>query len=326
MLVRKHTDHQDLDMALNSVDILMATFNGQRYVQEQIDSITRQTHQSWRLLVRDDGSSDDTVAICKAAASRDDRIVVVEDDIGNLGFNRNYLRLLALSSAPYAMFCDQDDFWMAEKIALTLEAARNSVGPGEPLMVHCDSVVTDGVLTPIASKFVGRRAKHIGLRSVLMANPAQGATIMVNAALRELMLRQEAPLPYDYQAALIAEATGRRIFIAKPLMLYRQHGGNVIGASLRPGRRASSAQPSKLSPTLAIAIDGARAVEACLNGVKDRWKPGAEQEIERLSRLASAEFSLRRLYYAVAGGFQFYRRQDRLNLVLYALGLPSLPS
>ncbi len=88
------------------------------------------------------------------------------------------------------MFCDQDDVWLHEKISQTLSRAieADKLDPTLPLMVHCDSIVTNKALCPIAEQFVGRRAKHSGLRSVLLANPAQGATIMINAKLRDLML------------------------------------------------------------------------------------------------------------------------------------------
>lgn len=311
------------------VDILMATFNGERFIQEQIDSIRRQTHSNWRLLIRDDGSTDKTREICQTAAKRDHRIVIVEDDLGNLGFNLNYFRLLGLSSAPHAMFCDQDDVWLERKISETLRvsAEEEARSPNLPVMAHCDSVVANSALLPIEEHFVGRRAKHTGLRSVLMANPAQGATVMVNAKLRELMLLHKPQVPFDYQASLIAEATGKRVFITESLMMYRQHSANVIGATMRskadPARKR---ERSSMTPTLALAINGAQAVERTLSSVKDHWKPGVQREIERLSRVASSSFSFSRLYYALVGGFQFYRRKDRVNLVLYALGLPSMPS
>jgi hypothetical protein len=161
-----------------------------------------------------------------------------------------------------------------------------------------------------------------------MANPAQGATIMVNAKLRELMLLQKPQVPFDYQASLIAEATGKRIFISESLMMYRQHSANVIGATT--ARAEPNAEQrrerSRMTPTLALAINGAQAVERTLYTVKPHWKPGVQQDIERLSSIASPNFSFSRLYYALVGGFQFYRRKDRVNLILYALGLPSMPS
>ncbi len=80
------------------VDILMASFNGQDYIQEQIDSITNQTYGNWRLYIRDDGSTDGTLTLCNKAAQSDERICVINDKIDNLGFNRNYFRLLTLST------------------------------------------------------------------------------------------------------------------------------------------------------------------------------------------------------------------------------------
>lgn len=313
----------------SSVDILMATYNGQKYVRDQLNSVRTQTHVAWRLLIRDDGSNDSTLAICRAAAADDNRIVIVEDQLGNLGFNRNYFKLLSLSTAPYSMFCDQDDVWLEGKVEETLKVARRTErqSQGVPVMVHCDSVVTDSALFVMGKTLVGNRAKHTGLRAVLMANPAQGATIMVNAKLRKLVLLQEPQLPYDYQACLIAEATGRRVFIPATLMMYRQHDSNAIGVNtvVRQGAKKPNDKP-KLSPTLALALDGVHAIEKTLGPVKAHWNSGVEAELVRVSRLLSSQFSIARVYYAFVGGYQFYRRKDRLNLILFALGLSSLPN
>ncbi len=132
-------------------------------------------------------------------------------------------------------------------------------------------------------------------------------------------------MPYDYQASLFAEATGKRLFIPKALMMYRQHGGNAIGAISNSGNQSDLlGNRSRISRTLASGIGGAFVVTQTLNIVRDYWKPEVQKEIDRLSILTSAGFSLRKLYYAIVCGFQFYRRKDRVNLLLYALGLPNL--
>src|SRR5262245_51272348 len=138
-----------------SVDIVMGTYNGAEFIQQQLDSLFGQSHGRWRLLVRDDGSSDNTLNLLVAAAEKDRRIHIVRDGLGKLGFNRNFLHVLGLSHAPYVMFADQDDVWLTKKIELTLVNMLNAEGgdPTVPAFVHCDAIVTDANLKPLRKRF-----------------------------------------------------------------------------------------------------------------------------------------------------------------------------
>ena len=109
----------------DTIDILLATYNGETFLDEQLDSIAAQAHGDWRLIARDDGSSDRTPEILEAFRMRHPgKVVVLEDGDGNLGLVQNFSRLMAHSDAPYAAFCDQDDVWMPEKLALSLAKMR----------------------------------------------------------------------------------------------------------------------------------------------------------------------------------------------------------
>ena len=105
-----------------NVDILMATYNGAQYIEEQIESILQQSHTDWRLLVRDDGSIDDTERIVKDYASKDSRIVWIDNEGESLGVAKNFIRLLDYSDAPFCLFCDQDDIWFPEKVKVMIDA------------------------------------------------------------------------------------------------------------------------------------------------------------------------------------------------------------
>ena len=92
------------------IEIIMATYGDADAVSEaQVDSLFKQTYRQWRLLVRDDGSTDNTVALLKALSDQDNRIHLVSDGLGNLSMNGNFNHLLTLSTAPYVMYCDWDD-------------------------------------------------------------------------------------------------------------------------------------------------------------------------------------------------------------------------
>jgi glycosyltransferase involved in cell wall biosynthesis len=95
------------------VDILLATYNGGEFLADQLASIERQTFSEWRLIVRDDGSTDNTVLILEEFREcYPDKVLLIEDLEHNLGPGRNFERLLGYSDAPYFFFCDQDDVWM----------------------------------------------------------------------------------------------------------------------------------------------------------------------------------------------------------------------
>ena len=118
------------------IDILMATYNGEKYLAEQIDSIICQTYKNWNLLIRDDGSSDNTFKILKEYEKKDDRIKIIKDKKGNLGIAKNFEELLKISSSELIMFSDQDDVWKKDKIKIMLKYVGNS-----------DLIISDAIVT-----------------------------------------------------------------------------------------------------------------------------------------------------------------------------------
>lgn len=223
----------------DAIDILLATYNGARYLEEQLDSILRQTDPGWRLLIRDDGSTDGTREIIDSfAAAHGDRVSVVSGGRNNLGAMGNFAALLAVSTAAYGMFCDQDDVWLPDKIAKSraaMEALESKHGRDTPLFVHTDLRVVDETLSEIAPSFLRFRlvdpAKGRALARLLVQNIAPGCASMFNAKLRALAV----PIPdeaimHDWWMILIAAALGAVDCVDEPLALYRQHAGNDLGA------------------------------------------------------------------------------------------------
>jgi glycosyltransferase involved in cell wall biosynthesis len=221
------------------VDVLLASYNGERFLAEQLDSIAGQSFADWRLLVRDDGSTDGTMALLRARRAQDPgRVAILEHDGANSGSLRNFAALLERSAAPYAMFADQDDVWFPDKIAVTLakmQQLERAHGPDCPLLVHTDMKVADGALHVIAESHWRFQkcdpVRGASLNRLLVQNCATGCSVMVNRALRELAL----PIPpeammHDWWLALVAAAFGRLGHVAAPTMLYRQHGANDVGA------------------------------------------------------------------------------------------------
>lgn len=221
-----------------TIDILLGTYNGEHYLRQQVESLLAQTITDWRLLIRDDGSQDATPSIISEyAAQYPGKILQVKDDAGNLGVAQNFGRLMEASEASYVMFCDQDDRWYPDKIALTLNAMKEmeaQYGKDVPLMVHSDARLVDENMQPTHPSFhraLSHDMEHIALAHELVQNTAHGCTMMMNRPLiqRTLPMPEQARM-HDMWVHLLALALGHSMYLDVATLDYRQHGKNVIGA------------------------------------------------------------------------------------------------
>lgn len=224
----------------DTVDILLATYNGARFLPEQLASIEAQTHRDWYLIARDDGSIDGTQTVVEEFAQRHPgRVRILHDGRGRLGVCGNFAALMAASDAPFFMFCDQDDIWLPGKIADLLGALREAEGrymPETPILVHSDLVVVDEQLHTVHPSFwrYSRLFDPAASRHparVMFQNVVTGCASIGNAALRRTAL----PVPsdarmHDWWVALVAAMLGQIAEHESPTILYRQHGRNEIGA------------------------------------------------------------------------------------------------
>ena len=218
----------------SKIEILMATYNGEKYIREQIDSIISQTYSNWTLLIRDDGSKDDTVKIIKEYEKKDKRIKLLEDNRGNLGFVKNFEELLKNSSEDFIMFSDQDDYWLEDKIEKYI-FELNKLGDEKflkPLLVHSNSFICDEKLEIKKKEFINSRiAIENNKNSYFFAYFVQGSTILINRKIIKMGLPFSKNVKlHDRYFHLLAEFFGKRVFIDKSLMKYRQHENNEIGA------------------------------------------------------------------------------------------------
>jgi len=223
-------------MTAPDIDIVLPVYNGADFLAAQLDSLQRQSFTSWRVLIRDDGSSDATPDIIKSYAEVDERILILSDEQGKLGAIRNFSCLLAHTRAEYVVLCDQDDVWLPDKIekSLNLLLRMEKDEPGIPLLVHSDLKVVDQSLKEIAPSFW--QFQHVDPESsgrigrLLVQNVAVGCTMIMNRRLVELALPMpESVLMHDWWIALVACALGKVGYIHEPTVLYRQHGSNTLG-------------------------------------------------------------------------------------------------
>jgi len=216
------------------VDILLATYNGEKYLKEQLDSILNQTYTGFRLLISDDMSTDSTRAILKEYANKDNRIKIYLQK-KNLGVIENFEFLLGKVRSEFFMFSDQDDIWDFDKVKLSFDKIRET----NSNLVYTNLEVVDKDLKVMYESywelkgFENKIKKYNNFDSLYLNNYVTGSTIISRKELIEKIL----PLPkstkyilHDYWVALMVSQYGNISYIKEPLIKYRQHKDNKIGS------------------------------------------------------------------------------------------------
>lgn len=221
------------------INILLPTFNGSSYLEVQLESIFNQTNQDWKVLIRDDGSSDDTVAIIKKWQIKyPEKIEYIQDGSQRLGASGSFSKLLEFSNAPYVMLCDQDDYWLNKKIEISLKwvlAAEEEFGKNTPVMICTDLEVVDEQLNRISPSFWKDRKDNPAIlndfEKLIAHSVVTGSTIMLNRSAVEV----SSPIKtnfflHDQWISIKVAKYGKVLFINEPLIKYRQHDSNVMGS------------------------------------------------------------------------------------------------
>ena len=221
----------------DKIAILMATYNGEKYICQQIDSILSQTCKDWELYIHDDGSTDNTIAVVESYVEKYPNKIHLIDGKSTGGAKYNFFYMFGQVEAPYYMTCDQDDVWLDKKIELTYDKMLTIENKADvPCLVYTELRVVDSELNTIADTMSGYQSLDCHKRTInqfILQNSVTGCTMMVNRALRDKMLRItdiDNTIMHDWWAALVAAQFGKTAFIEEPTILYRQHGDNSLGA------------------------------------------------------------------------------------------------
>lgn len=224
----------------SQIFIVLATYNGGDFLREQLDSLVAQTESQWQVLVRDDGSTDDTLEIIRDYSQKDERIRLLSDSHGPTGSalgNFSVLLEAALrQGADYIFCCDQDDVWEPGKLELVLAWMEKLEGAtGSPCLVHHDLEVVNESLEPVADSFVKLMRLHPGdqhnPQRLISRNEITGCAMACNRSLLEIALPvSEQAVMHDWWLGMCAGFFGHLAFMPQPLVKYRQHGKNTIGA------------------------------------------------------------------------------------------------
>ena len=222
--------------------VLLAVCNGSAYLPALLDSLYTQSDPDFVVVMQDDGSTDGTSGILRDAAARDDRFVFGSEQGKRLGAAGNFISLIRQADADCFLLCDQDDIWEPEKIAVLKQALQDlekQYGSGTPLLVHSDCSLIDESGEKIGGSFFrhqGWDPAAVTLPRLLVQNNVTGCTLIMNRPLRGLIAARAVAkdlFMHDWFIALTAASFGRIAFVDQPLTRYRQHGGNVVGASSR---------------------------------------------------------------------------------------------
>ena len=217
----------------------MATYNGERFLCEQIDSLLNQTYQDWHLYVHDDGSKDGTINIVKSYAEMHPDKITLLDYSSQGGPCLNFLSMLEKVEAFYYMFCDQDDVWVEDKIELSIKEMKHqeSLFPQKPIVIHTDLHIVNEKLTVTYNsmwKYSGIFPQYIKTFNDAGGHTtiATGCTMFFNQKAKECCARPSTKtIMHDCWLCLCTLRQGGTIYgINKQLVLYRQHGNNCLGS------------------------------------------------------------------------------------------------
>lgn len=233
-------------MYVNSkkVAVLLSTFNGARFLEEQLDSLLHQTSRDFHIYIRDDGSADGTVEIIgRYAAANCEQITFIEDGESRRGAAGSFFHLLESVDSQYYMFCDQDDVWLPQKIEVSLSSiaaaelacCEDGRQCEKPVVAFTDLKVVDAQLNMLHESF--NRVNHLERFEqdsdiLFVHNVVTGCAMIFNGKAKEI----SSPVsPYahmhDEWIALCTYTQGGTIIpIKDALICYRQHGGNTVGA------------------------------------------------------------------------------------------------
>ena len=221
------------NLAAARVAILMCTKNGAAFIDDQLDSIAKQTYENWILIVSDDGSDDETITKLKTFAKFHHQKVTIKKGPGK-GVCRNFLSLANDSDvdADYVAFCDQDDIWKADKLRRALACLAS--GPADVPAVYCgrtELMSMDGHCYGLSPLF----SRAPAFQNALVQNLGGGNTMVFNRAAKKI-LEEAAAIAvalhdwWVYQ--LVSGAGGIVLYDPQPMVKYRQHPDNVIGSNI----------------------------------------------------------------------------------------------
>ncbi|GIM56333.1 hypothetical protein CAPN006_07270 [Capnocytophaga canimorsus] len=293
------------------IDILLATYNGEKYIESQLYSLLAQTHKEWQLIIHDDGSTDNTIDIIKRFQALDSRIIFIEDGIRCGGAGTNFLHLLKHSKADYTIFCDQDDIWLENKLEVMHKRIHLEK---EPCAVFVGGYLYSdkkGIMGTIPSPLL-KEFKDL----FFIAGGLQGCSLMFNKRLRELVVDYDGYMVmHDFLLTIAAITFGKLVYINKELMLYRQGHEAKVTSNVERGfiKRIANRFP-------VVDENHHRSLIEFIQYYKDRFSENQRKLIVQYLKIYSTQNILVIVYLVVKNGFKL--NQSTLYLLFKILLRP----
>lgn len=220
-----------------SIEVVLPTYNGVVYLEQQVASIDQQSLRPQRVLLRDDGSNDGTQRLVRRLQSRYGNWLMVLPSDEHLGCIANVNRLLESTQASYVALADQDDVWFPNKLEISLALLQQMErihGAESPLLVHSNLELIDADGNPVGCTYMQRQRLNPRLtspRELSLTNVVTGCTVLLNRPLLQKALPiPEQALMHDWWLALVCSVCGSLDYISSPTVFYRQHEKNKIGS------------------------------------------------------------------------------------------------
>jgi glycosyltransferase involved in cell wall biosynthesis len=214
------------------ISIVIATYNGEKYLHEQLDSLFSQTYKNVEIIAIDDCSSDSSVSILNEYASRHSNMKVFVNE-KNLKHIKTFERGILLGQGKYISLCDQDDIWDNRKIEFVLAEMKEGVS-----MAYCDSLFVDGTGVSMNKKIsdIKNLTSYDNVLPFIIGNTVSGHASIFEKTLALSAMPFPEHIIHDWWLAFVAALCGKIVFVNLPLVKYRQHEKSVIGAVKVKGR------------------------------------------------------------------------------------------
>ena len=294
-----------------TVAVVVATYNGATYLHQQLESIVQQTYKPSQIIIVDDASVDDTLRVANTFAAHHPEVMVVQNET-RLGYIKNFEKGMLLANASYVALSDQDDIWMPHKLETLL------ANIGDQMLAYSDSELIDAngqLLNQKMSSIKNQLAYHTPIMYAIGAWAPGHAMLF-----KKELIDKAAPFPalvtHDFWLGFVATCYSRVVYVNEPLVHYRQHTQNAIGADTTKNKSASLTQAQKKQKARAR-------MELLFNKVKEAGHQH-EEVFEKINDSYSS-FSLSnnakraKLFYDHRNLILAYKKKSSLLKVLFAV-------
>jgi glycosyltransferase involved in cell wall biosynthesis len=251
------------------VSIALCTYNGERYLKQQLDTLLGQSYPNLEIVIVDDLSKDNTIAILEQYAAKFPNIRITLNE-KNLGYVKNFEKAISLCKGEYIAMADQDDVWALNKIELLIHAI------GDNLLVYHDSEFVNENSKPIGKNMSGIMAMYSGNHPLvfLLNNCVSGHACMFKKQLTDKVQRFNTRFPHDWYLAFLATCYGGVLYVDQALVQYRQHStANTDILSIKDGKAVKKAKLAYINvPWLRAIAPADQDHEAYINKVADVYE------------------------------------------------------